>query len=73
MIKTNRKYTLAISAALGLGLIATASFAGPLMLGPAPVPVVHVTSSVHVVPVQTQLLNSYRQVRAFWLSKSIVR
>ena len=67
-----RRYTAAAASALGLGLIATASFAGPIMLGPAPMPVIHVAPAVHTT-VKTQLLSSYRQLRTFWLSKAIVR
>jgi hypothetical protein len=69
----NRRYTLAAAGALGLGLIATASFAGPLMLGPAPMPAIHVAPTVTTTTVKTQLLSSYRQIRTFWLSKAIVR
>lgn len=68
-----KKISFAVASAFGLGLIASASFAGPIVLGPAPMPAVHVAPVVHTVPVQTQILSTYRQVRAFWLSKAIVR
>ncbi len=58
--------------AVGLG-IGTAALATPLF-GPASAPVpTAVTAPVSSVPVQTQLLNSYRAVRSFWLSRAIVR
>ena len=58
------------------GVTVTAALAGPLMLGPttAPVMVPKVLSvPVANVTVQTKLLATYRQVRAFWLSRAIVR
>jgi hypothetical protein len=67
-----RRFTVATAGAFGLGLIATASFAGPIMIGPAPMPVIHVAPAVQTT-VKTQLLSSYRQLRTFWLSKAIVR
>ena len=64
----------ALASAFGLGVFATSSFAGPLVLGPASMPVTAPkVGVVHVMPVQTQLLNTYRQVRAFWISRAIVR
>ncbi|MBN8661632.1 MAG: hypothetical protein LCH63_15855 [Candidatus Melainabacteria bacterium] len=57
--------------ALGAG---TASFAsGPLTVAPTPVPTKTVMASVNVKPIQTNLLKSYRSVRAFWLSRALVR
>ena len=57
------------------GITVTAALAGPLMFGPASAPI---TPKVFTVPissvtVQTQMLNTYRSVRAFWLSRAIVR
>jgi hypothetical protein len=69
----NKKLMLAVAGAFGLILSATASFAGPLMLGPAPVPVIHTAPVVHVAPVQAHALQAYRQLRTFWLSRAIVR
>lgn len=72
----NRYLTAAaLAGVFGVTLFATSSFAGPLMLGPvrAPAPKVLVAPVVKKVPVQTQLLNAYRQVRSFWLSRAIVR
>ncbi|HEY9868351.1 MAG TPA: hypothetical protein V6D08_04245 [Candidatus Obscuribacterales bacterium] len=74
----NRYLTAAaLAGVFGLTLFATSSFAGPLMLGPvrapAPAPKVFVAPVVKTVPIQTQLLNTYRQVRSFWLSRAIVR
>jgi hypothetical protein len=44
------------------------------MIGPAPVPVTPgVHAVVNTVPVQTKVLSTYRQVRAFWLSRALVR
>jgi len=67
-----RLYTLAIASAC-LGVCASASFAGPLILGPAPIPAIKLSPVVKVQPLKTQMLNTYRQVRAFWLSRAIVR
>jgi len=67
----------ALAGVFGLTLLATSSFAGPLMLGPMNVPVsapkVFVTPTTHVMPIKTQLLSTYRQLRTFWLSRAIVR
>jgi hypothetical protein len=71
MTNKKRLLTAAVAGAFGLGLFATSSFAGPLVLGPATPKVMAV--SVHTVPVKTQMINAYRQVRAFWLSRAIVR
>ena len=55
----NKRLTFALATAFGLGLIATSSFAGPLVLGPAPMPVVHVAPVIHTaVPIQTSALSS---------------
>jgi|SwirhirootsSR2_FD_contig_31_12936285_length_388_multi_2_in_0_out_0_1 hypothetical protein len=64
-----------LATTLGFGLLTTASFAnGPLMIAPAPMPA---TTGVHAVvntqPVQAKVLSTYRQVRAFWLSRALVR
>jgi hypothetical protein len=72
MTNKKRLLTFGAASAFGLGLIATASIAGPLMLGPAPMPV-HTAPVVHTVPVRAQVLNAYRQIRTFWISKAIVR
>ena len=57
------------------GVTVTAALAGPLMLGPTTVPLMPKVLSVPVanVTVQSKLLATYRQVRAFWLSRAIVR
>jgi hypothetical protein len=63
-----------LAGVLGFGLVATASFAsGPLMLAPVTAPKVGVAPAATTVPFKTQMLNSYRQVRAFWLSRALVR
>lgn len=73
------KRVLAAGALAGaLGLLATSSFAnGPISIGPglAPVstPKVFVAPHVRTTPLKTQLLQTYRQVRTFWLSRAIVR
>jgi hypothetical protein len=72
MTNKKRLLTFAATSAFGLGLIATASIAGPIMLGPVPMPV-HTAPVVHTVPVKAQMLNAYRQLRTFWISKAIVR
>ncbi len=76
MIK--RLLTAAVLAGgFGLTLFSTASLAGPLMFGPATPPVTVpkvIFAPVHrTVPINTQLLNNYRQLRSFWLSRAIVR
>ena len=74
----NRYLTAAaLAGVFGLTLFATSSIAGPLMLGPVNAPIsapkVFVAPVVKTVPLKMQLLNTYRQVRAFWLSRAIVR
>lgn len=63
-----------LSAALvagALGVTVSAAFANPLMpIAPA-APIFSVGTTM--VPIQTTVLNSYRSLRAFWLSKAIVR
>lgn len=65
-----------LSAALltgALGATISAALANPL-LGPVSLPAPHVNiSPVHAVPVSTRLLMGYRTLRAFWLSRAIVR
>lgn len=76
MKKTKRIVVAAIAGAFGLGVFATSSFAsGPVMLSPisSPTPRVYVAPTVHTVPLNKQILSTYRQVRAFWLSRAIVR
>jgi hypothetical protein len=53
----------------------SAALAGPLMLGPVTAPVLPKVLAVPIIQtqVQTQILGTYRQVRAFWLSRAIVR
>jgi hypothetical protein len=65
----------ALAGAFGLGLFATSSFAsGPLVLGGvAPTTVPKLTTTVSPVSVQSKALSTYRQIRAFWLSRAIVR
>jgi len=57
------------------GVTVTAALAGPLMLGPTSAPMVPKVFSVPIsnTVVQTKVLATYRQVRAFWLSRAIVR
>lgn len=65
-----------LAGAFGLGLFATSSFAsGPLVLGPTSAPVMPkliATPAVHA-SMQAKALNTYRQIRGFWLSRAIVR
>ena len=51
------------------------AIAGPLMLSPVSpmVPKVLSMPVVKAVPIQVQVLNSYRQLRSFWVSRAIVR
>ncbi|MDR3613134.1 MAG: hypothetical protein P4L53_06190 [Candidatus Obscuribacterales bacterium] len=74
MTNKKRVLSIAIGGACGLGLLATSSFANPI-LPPvvAPVPVSVSAPTVSPAPMKTQLLNTYRQVRTFWLSRAIVR
>ncbi|MBX9689367.1 MAG: hypothetical protein K2X27_21840 [Candidatus Obscuribacterales bacterium] len=64
----------AITAAFGVSI--SSALAGPLMLGaPLAMPVSPkvLSAPVSIVPLQTRVLNSYRQFRAFWVSRAIVR
>jgi hypothetical protein len=63
-------------AALVSGAASLAGVAsGPVILGPAAAPVIapRVATLQREVLLQKQLLNAYRQVRTFWLSRGIVR
>lgn len=63
-----------LAGVLGLGVFATSSSAsGPIVIGPAPAPAVPPATIVKTSPISAKVLNSYRQVRAFWLSRAIVR
>ncbi|MBX9724342.1 MAG: hypothetical protein K2X81_23235 [Candidatus Obscuribacterales bacterium] len=59
------------------GVTITSAFAGPLLLGPISAPLT--PKVIATVPmstgtaVQAKMLNSYRQLRAFWVSRAIVR
>lgn len=56
-----------------LGATVSAAFANPLF-GPVSAPAPHIFSTpVNSVPISTQLVNGYKSVRAFWLSRAIVR
>ena len=68
-------FTAAVVAG-AFGVTVTAALAGPLMLGPTTVPMMPKIMSVPIVKVsmvQTKLLNTYREVRSFWLSRALVR
>jgi hypothetical protein len=65
-----RKVLSAAFLAGAMGVAASAALANPIMPVPA-APVFSVNSVA--VPVQTTVLNGYRAVRAFWLSRAIVR
>lgn len=74
---TNNKWTkVVVASAFGLGVFATSSFAsGPLVLGPGTAPL---SPRVLVKPatmqmVQTKALETYRQLRTYWISRGIVR
>ena len=63
-----------LASVLGLGIFATSSFAiGPTVIGPTPTPAVPIAPMVSGAPLQMKLLTTYRTVRAFWLSRAIVR
>jgi hypothetical protein len=73
MTNQKRILSVALSGAFGLGLVATSVFATPLsvpVIVPAPVTV---SAPVTTAPMHSQLIKAYRQVRAFWLSRAIVR
>ncbi len=56
-----------------LGVTVTAALANP-MFAPVSAPAPHLTTApVTAVPISSQVLNTYRSVRAFWLSRAIVR
>ncbi|MBK7838108.1 MAG: hypothetical protein IPP57_27430 [Candidatus Obscuribacter sp.] len=60
-----------VASAFGVG---SASFAsGPIMITPTPMPKTTVSASVATVPTQVSLLKTYKSVRAFWLSRALVR
>ncbi len=72
-----KKNIVAIAIAASLSSGVGAAIAQPIMMPSVPaVPVtVHapVVAQPTSVSMQTKLLNSYRSVRAFWLSRAIVR
>ena len=69
-----KKVVMAALVTGALGVTVSAALANPLMLPPMSAPMPHtVVVPMNTVPVQTQVLNTYRQVRAFWLSRAIVR
>jgi len=72
------KSMLSAAAVVGaFGVTVSAALAGPLMLGPTTAPMTPKVYSVPIVnstaAVQTKILATYRSVRAFWLSRAIVR
>ncbi|MBY0548839.1 MAG: hypothetical protein K2W95_16325 [Candidatus Obscuribacterales bacterium] len=61
---------------LVIGATTTGAIASPLMIGTptAPISAPPVVAAIPApAAVQTQMLNSYRQLRTFWLSRAIVR
>ena len=58
---------------LGIGIASSSFASGPIVVGPAPAPAVPPATIVKTSPIQAKVLNTYRQVRAFWLSRAIVR
>jgi hypothetical protein len=63
-----------LASVLGLGVFATSSFAsGPIILGPTMAPTTPVAPVVQTAPLKMKMLMTYRTVRAFWLSRAIVR
>lgn len=76
-MKTKRLLTaVSLAGVFGLTLFAGASIAGPLMLGPikAPMPMPKaMVKPMNTIPIQKQVLNTYREIRSFWLSRAIVR
>jgi len=64
-----------LASTLGLGLLTSASLANPLILGPvsAPMPKVGMNAAMSTMHMQMAAVATYRQVRAFWLSRALVR
>ncbi len=63
-----------LASVLGLGVFATSSFAsGPIILGPTTAPAVPVAPVVQTTQLKLKMVTAYRSVRAFWLSRAIVR
>jgi len=63
-----------LASTLGLGLLTSASLAnGPVIIGPVGAPMPKVGMTMGTVHMQTAALSTYRQVRAFWLSRALVR
>lgn len=62
---------------LVIGATTTGAIASPLMIGTPTAPISAPPTVVAAIPapaaVQTQVLNCYRQLRTFWLSRAIVR
>lgn len=66
--------SMLLASVLGLGVIATSSFAsGPLVVSPTVAPAVTTAPVVNAVPIKTKLIGTYKAVRAFWLSRALVR
>lgn len=66
----------ALAGVLAFSLMSTASFAGPLIMGPGVAPMtpkVTAVPAMNAAKVQVKLLNAYREFRTFWLSRAIVR
>lgn len=63
-----KDYLLAIAVCVAA---VTPAFANPVAVAPVVAPVTRV--SVSAVPAKEQALNTYRAVRAFWMSRAIVR
>ena len=62
-----------VLAALALGITATAVLANPVMIPVMPVvPHISMVNST-IVSVNHNMLQSYRNLRSFWISKAIVR
>jgi hypothetical protein len=65
-----------LASTLGLGLLTSASLAnGPIIMGPvsAPMPKVGMNTAMSTANMQMAAVSTYRQVRAFWLSRALVR
>ena len=73
MTNKKRLLSVALSGAFGLGLVATSVLATPLAVPVTTPSPVAVSAPVTKVPAHSQLLKTYRQIRAFWLSRAIVR
>jgi hypothetical protein len=66
-----RKYLSAALLTGALGVTITAALANPLLPMAPVAPAISATTGA--VPIQTAVVNGYKSLRAFWLSRAVVR